>query len=263
MRRFVARAKGGLIGNKPWTGRVLSVHARAFNILREDGLVVSVVADRASMSAMGVLSPEVFEASPHKDLVDVAAHAEAEVISIDNKARIDCARCPTWEGTIDAEPVRSMPRERVQAIRESLFVLGKSGGLLGVLRDGPAENAFVARARDSLAVGRPEDLVGCGPGLTPAGDDFLTGAMLASSGDPGGVRAGITPVMSGTTPAGRTLLWMALQGRFPAYLVDFINSISSSVVSAGAIDNAVRAACTHGETSGTDSLAGFCWQMLS
>jgi hypothetical protein len=24
----------------------------------------------------------------------------------------------------------------------------------------------------------------------------------------------------------------------------------------------VRAACAHGETSGTDALAGFCWQRL-
>jgi hypothetical protein len=263
MRRFVARAKGGLIGHAPWTGRVLSVHARAFNILREDGLVVSIVADCASMTGMGLLAPEVFEAPSHAKLVDEAVHAEDEVISIDNKTCIDCAQCPTWEGTIDAEAVRSMPRERIRAIRESLFVHGKSGGLLGVLRDGPAENAFVARARDCLAVGRPEELVGCGPGLTPAGDDFLTGAILASSGDPGGFRAGIMPVMSGTTPAGRTLLWMALRGRFPAYLVDFFNSISGAVVSAGAIDSAVRAACAHGETSGTDSLAGFCWQMLS
>ncbi|MCX7039523.1 MAG: DUF2877 domain-containing protein [Spirochaetes bacterium] len=271
MRRFIARAKGGLIGNAPWMGRVLSVHARAFNILREDGLAVSVVADRSSMSAMGVLAPELFETPPDAKLVDVAARMEDAVISFDALASIDCAECPAWDGGIDAATARVISVERIRAIRDSLFVHGKPGGLLGILRNGPAENAFVVRARDSLEAGRPEDLVGCGPGLTPAGDDFLTGAILASHlafslaslASPVFGHARLWRALAGTTPAGRTLLWMALQNRFPAYLVDFINAIAGAAVSADAIVRSVRVACAHGETSGTDALAGFCWQMLS
>jgi hypothetical protein len=270
MRRFIARAKGGLIGNSPWTGRVLSVHARAFNILREDGLAVSVVAERVSMSPMGVLVPELFETPPDIKLVDMAVRMEDEVISFDNLASIDCAECPAWDGGIDAAAVRVMPVERIRAVRDSLFVHGKPGGLLGILRSGPAENAFVVRARDSLGAGRPEELVGCGPGLTPAGDDFLTGAILASplasplasSAAPVFDLARLWRVLPGTTPAGRTLLWMALQRRFPAYLVEFFNAIAGAAVSTDAIGGAVRAACAHGETSGTDALAGICWQML-
>jgi hypothetical protein len=270
MGRFIARAKGGLIGNAPWTGRVLSVHARAFNILREDDLAVSVVADRGSMSAMGVFAPDVFEAPPDLGLVDTAVRMEDSVISFDNLASIDCVECPSWEGGIDPAAVSVMPIELIRAIRDSLFVHGKLDGLLGILRNGPAENAFVARARESLEAGRPEELVGCGPGLTPAGDDFLTGAILASplasplasSASPVLGSAQLWHVMSGTTPAGRTLLWMALQGRFPAYLVDFISAITGAAVSPSSIDSAVRAACAHGETSGTDALAGFCWQRL-
>ena len=271
MRRFIASAKGGLIGNAPWTGRVLSVHARAFNILREDDLAVSVVADRVSMSAMGVLVPELFETPPGAKRVDVAARMDDAVISFDNPTSIDCAECPSWEGTIDAAAVCVMPVERIRAVRDSLFVHGKPGGLLGILRSGPAENAFVVRARDSLEAGRTEELVGCGPGMTPAGDDFLTGAILASVlasslasvAAPVFRLAQLWRVLPGTTPAGRTLLWMALQRRFPAYLVDFIGAITGAAVSPDAIGGAVRAACAHGETSGTDALAGFCWQMLS
>jgi hypothetical protein len=243
------------------------VHARAFNILREDGLAVSVVADRVSMSPMAILAPEVFEKPLDTGLVDMTVRMEGVVISIDNLACIDCAECPAWEVEIDPAAVRSMSIERVRAIRDSLFAHGKPGGLLGILRNGPTENAFVVRGRESLEAGRPEELVGCGPGLTPAGDDFLTGAILASSlaslASAVLSRAPLGRLLPGTTPAGRTLLWMALQSRFPAFLVDFINAIAGAAVSADAIDCSVRVACAHGETSGTDALAGFCWQMLS
>ena len=113
--------------------------------------------------------------------------------------------------------------------------------------------------RKSLEEGRPEELVGSGPGLTPAGDDFLTGAILASDASVVLDRARLERVLPGTTPHGRTLLWMALQGRFPAYLVDFIDTVTGNDVSFGAISRAVQAACAHGGMSGTDALAGFCW----
>lgn len=270
---FKAHARGALIGKAPWTGRVLSVFSRAFNILRADGLVVSVVADRISMSAMGVLATEFFQTPPDvgmvdmglvdTGLVDAAARMEIAVMTIENLISIDCADCPAWEGKVDAAAVRMMPAELIQAVRESLCTHGKPGGLLGVLCGGPAESLFVTRGRKSLEAERPEELVGCGPGLTPAGDDFLTGAILASEGSVVLDRVRLERVLPGTTPAGRTLLWMALQGRFPAYLVDFIDTMTGAAVSADAISNAVLAACAHGETSGTDALAGFCWQMMT
>jgi len=261
MRRFVAGARGELTGDAPWTGRVLSLHSRALNILRADGLAVSVVADRISMSAMGVLAIGLFETPLDTKLMDTAVGMADAVITFDSFATIDCAHCPTWEGTVAPEAVRSMPAEIVHAIQDGLFIHGRPGGLLGILRSGPAENAFVTRGRKSLEGGRLEELVGSGPGLTPSGDDFLTGALLASSASVSFMRARLERVLPGTTPAGRTLLWMALRGRFPAYLVDFIDA-AARAISADAVGSAVRAACAQGETSGTDALAGFCWQML-
>jgi hypothetical protein len=262
MHRFVARARGELTGHASWTGRVLTVHPRALNILRADGLAVSVVADRPSMSAMGVLATDLFGTPPDRGLVDVAVQMEDAVITIGNLASIDCADCPAWEGRVDTAAVRMMPDHLIQAVRESLFIHGTPDGLLGILGAGSDENAFVTGGRKSLEAGKPEELVGCGPGLTPAGDDFLTGAILASGALAGPDRARLERVLPGTTPPGRTLLWMALQGRFPAYLVDFIVITTGTEVSAEAIGNAVLAACAHGETSGTDAIAGFCWKRL-
>jgi hypothetical protein len=252
-----ADARGALIGKAPWTGRVHSVFSRAFNILRADGLLVSVVADPASMSAMGVL------AVVGTALVDAAARMADGILTIDNLAAMNCADCPEWAGKVNRADLRMMPVRLIQAIRDSLFIHGKPGGLLGILRAGPAENPFVTRGRRSLEAGQPEDLVGCGPGLTPAGDDFLTGAILASGALAHADRARLERVLHGTTPAGRTLLWMALQDHFPAYLVDFIAAVTRAAdVPIDAISRAVQDACAHGETSGTDALAGFCWYML-
>jgi hypothetical protein len=263
MHRLVASARGALIGDRPWAGRILSVHPRALNILRADGLAVSVVADRASMSAMGVLAKDLFESPPDRQLADRAAGMEEGVLSLDRWAAVACARCPAWEGRVDAAAVRLISVEVVQAIREALFDEGKPGGLLEVLGNGAARSAFATRVRDSLENGRPEELVGCGPGLTPAGDDFLAGAILASPASFVHGDARFERRLPGTTSPGRTLLWMALQGRFPAYLVDFIDTAVTASASRDAIRSAVRAACAHGETSGTDALAGFCWQRES
>ncbi|MGA2974566.1 MAG: DUF2877 domain-containing protein [Spirochaetia bacterium] len=260
---FAARACGALAGRAAWAGRVLSVHPRAVNILRADGLAVSAVADRADMSAMAVLSNDLFQTPPDTALVDTAVRMEEGVISFDAFASVDCTECPVWEGNVNAAAVRLVPVERIHAIRDSFFTFGKPGGLLGLLRNDPVESPFVTRVRTALREGRPEELVGCGPGLTPAGDDFLTGAILASSSSNRIDGERLERVLPGTTPLGRTLVWTALQGRFPAYLLEFIDAIVGAAVSDDALRIAVRKACAHGETSGTDALAGFCWQKLS
>jgi hypothetical protein len=244
-------------------GSVLSLHPRAVNILRADGLAVSIVAEGTAMSAMGVLANAFFQTPPDAQLMDMPVRMEDGVISFANLVSMDCSESPIWEGSIDAAAVRLVPIERIHSVRAAVLTHGKAGGLLGLLRNDPAENSFVTSGRKSLQDGRLEELVGFGPGLTPAGDDFLTGALLASSGSVFPDRSRLERVLPGTTPGGRTLLWMALQGRFPAYLLQFIDAIRGAGVSADGIDDAIRAACAHGETSGTDSLTGFCWQTLS
>ena len=260
MHRLAARARGAMTGDG-WSGRVQSVHPRAINIVRADGLAVSVVADRTSMSAMGILAAEPFESCPPPELVEMAARMQDAVVSIDSFASIECSASTIWEGRVDAASVHSSARDLIHAIRDDLFIHGNAGGMLGVLRSGVAENPFVAHGRKSLEEGRPDLLVGCGPGLTPSGDDFLTGALVASSQSDYS-RSRIERALPGTSAPGRTLLWMALQGQFPAYLVEFIDDVLAAD-SREAVSAAVRTACAHGETSGTDALAGFCWQMLN
>jgi hypothetical protein len=251
MRHVRALARGDLVGTGPWTGRVLSAHPRALNILRADGLVVSVVADSSSMSAMGVLVPRLPAEQPGPQAAVVMEGATLRIFPL---VALDCAKAAAWEGKADRAAVLGMSFSLVAALQANLMSLGNPGGLLGVL--GGEGTVFSDRARSALESGRPEELVGLGPGLTPAGDDFLMGVMLAY---PGFDCSRLEGALQGTTPAGRTLLSMAMQGRFPAYLLQFVGTVASGSVD---VEEAVRTACAHGETSGTDALAGFCWQKL-
>src|SRR5271169_3195193 len=149
MYRFDARARGAMTGDE-WSGRVHSVHPRALNIVRADGLAVSVVADRTSMSAMGILAAEPFESCPPPELVEMTARLQDSVVFIDSFVSLDCSASTIWEGRVDAASVHSISRDLIHAIRDDLFIHGNAGGLLGVLRRGVAENPFVARGRTSL-----------------------------------------------------------------------------------------------------------------
>jgi hypothetical protein len=258
LRRFAALDQGALIGTNDWTGSILAAHAMVVNILREDGLVVSLVADPGDMTAMSVRVPGYFN-GPTADIVpgDSAVGREQR-IEIAGLACIDLAQSRPWNGTVDATLVSRLRAADISALREALLRVGKAGGLLGILSAGKRTNPFVEAARAALAGQRLEALVGLGPGLTPSGDDFLAGALMASAGLPGPGR--IQQALSDTTPGGRTLLWAALRRSFPAYLAAFAEALSRSA-STREIDDAVGAACRHGETSGTDALTGFCWAL--
>ena len=142
----------------------------------------------------------------------------------------------------------------------------------------PQDDVFVRRAREILQSGRLEELVGLGIGLTPAGDDFLCG-VLAVEVMTGSEAAAIHEVhigrgartsdrlvdrdrlgqrLSGTTPPGRALLSAALEGHFPAYLLDMVARLDRPEQAHAVVDRARG----HGATSGIDALSGLVWGLL-
>jgi Protein of unknown function (DUF2877) len=106
-----------------------------------------------------------------------------------------------------------------------------------------------------------ENLIGLGQGLTPSGDDFITGALFGEYHSINAVRISrekIRKRLDSTTFAGKTLIYLALQGSFPTYLLFFQKELSDTLV----INNlraAVLKVSHHGSTSGLDTLAGFYW----
>ncbi len=266
-RRFAALAIGELLAGHSWNGTVLSIHKSALYILRGDDLVVSLVADEGSMTAMSVLVPMLFDTPLDDSLIGRASSRAKSRLLIADFAAIDLAACPVWSGRVAGFKPDSGTPDMLRRVKKALVKFGKFGGLLGVLApalSAESQSLWVAAARKALEAGSFGKLVGLGPGLTPAGDDFLAGAQLAATIfgtewpgsltlDPGQIRA----ALAGTTPAGRTLLWMVLQGQFPALFVNFARAFSHA--SGLGLEAAVRDACSYGDSSGTDALTGFCW----
>jgi hypothetical protein len=187
--------------------------------------------------------------------------------------------------------MKGLRASKISIVKEALVGKGRDGGFLGLLRKGGAKNPFVDKAVKVLSKIRSapsraagfkvlSGLVGLGPGSTPSGDDFIVGVLLAEetlrlllSAEEKAVAAGPDPMlpcsaekeelwaaMNRTNDAGRTLLWQALQGHFPAYLIETLRSISDAKGKQEIVD-AVERAVGRGATSGTDALVGLVLSM--
>ncbi|MGY0021729.1 oxamate carbamoyltransferase subunit AllH family protein [Streptomyces sp. YJ-C3] len=155
---------------------------------------------------------------------------------------------------------------------------GPRGGMLGpVPGAGPMEAAVAAaldegrtalvaalRDRNDAAIRRGIlALLGLGPGLTPAGDDFLTGlALLAAL--PGSGLAPLLPALRDTLDEhpGRTTdlslatLAEAASGRVRSELIDVLRQLADESRSPRALHVPVHAVLAIGHTSGSDTLSG-------
>ncbi len=108
-------------------------------------------------------------------------------------------------------------------------------------------------------------LGGLGPGLTPSGDDMLTGVLaeaivLAGAGllkeeSLHGLRAAIA-LLGETTPIALGMRKHALRGVFLAPLREFVEALGDKRVSPAKVREIARELTTHGEQSGQDMLTG-------
>jgi hypothetical protein len=104
-------------------------------------------------------------------------------------------------------------------------------------------------------------LAGLGGGLTPAGDDFLTGAMLwawlahPTPNNYCGVL--LSASMTQTTMLSAALLQAAARGECSAPWHSMFRALVGG--SDTNLAEAVQCVLAHGHTSGADTLAGFLW----
>jgi hypothetical protein len=104
-------------------------------------------------------------------------------------------------------------------------------------------------------------LAGLGGGLTPAGDDFLTGAMLwawlAHPASAGYCATLLSASITETTILSAALLQAASWGECSAPWHDMLGALAGG--SDAELERAVQGVLAHGHTSGADALAGFLW----
>ncbi len=269
------------------TAHVLASFDAACNLLTDDGRVVAVV--RASIgngplnivvtgqAAFGDVQPGSPVARTGGQLVIGRLPKSWEVIALD--------RAATWDPRLAwARLEASTPpfAENVAALSAYLLTHRANAGLLALLADGepPATPGYDATFRQTArratrglldALSRSDEagvdrhtaaLAGLGPGLTPAGDDYLLGLMAGLRlWPPAGQPVESLCARIGRVAAGRTnrlsaaLLRCAARGLFAAAWHD----LAAALASAGpaAVIAAAERILGHGATSGADALAGF------
>jgi len=287
-KQLKAKDRGVLIDSLSWEGEVVSVYAKAINILHPDRLLLSLVESPSQMTALSIrLSSRFRGPETHGARVKPGNRAifTGSRLMIDDLC-IDLGGGIPWEGCLGPEDIKGFCLSKIPLLRKALFQKGKRGGLLGLIHPIEKESPFVQRAyrvlgqvlmrrHETLGMKGLSGLVGLGVGFTPSGDDFVSGVLLgerilsllsASQAKvievaqnrtipPSIDREEIWKVLDKTTYGGRTLLWQALLGHFPYYLIEAARGLAGAH-SVEEMMKVVSRAVSHGETSGTDALVG-------
>jgi len=284
-----AQAVGGFVKQIFIHGQVISIHQGAVNILSSGDLLVSLVADLSAMTALSIYLPAMFQDElrgkrqwPEKIRAGLEAERQGDKLYLSDMV-ISLDFRNTWEGRLSPTDVAGFTEQNINYLEEALLVSEIEEGFIALHKSVPEGDFFVRKAQKILAglsiTGKPlllgglSRLVGLGIGLTPSGDDFIAGALLGErirqllnandqedSPFPAIDRAEINGVLSKTSYSGRSLLWLALQGSFPHYLIKAARGLAG----AACLDDmelVVRSAVLHGETSGSDAISGLLWYL--
>ncbi|MEU6843414.1 DUF2877 domain-containing protein [Streptomyces sp. NPDC046716] len=264
-------------------GRVHSVFARVVNLLTPDGTLVTLAA-RDGGDAPRTLVVDL------ADWTGTALTAGQPVTFASGNLTLGTGPRPLHVTSTGARPWRATPpslthlapgalariADRLDRLNEEW---GPRGGMLGPAPGaGPLEQA-VARALDAgrttlltaLRDGGDDAeirrgvlaLLGLGPGLTPAGDDFLTGLTFVAA-LPGAVPTGLVPAVRSvlaehrgrTTDVSHATLTEAADGRVRAELIDVLRQSADDGPRPRAPHDPVRRLLAIGHTSGSDTLSG-------
>ncbi|HPE36009.1 MAG TPA: DUF2877 domain-containing protein [Spirochaetales bacterium] len=256
---------GILVPAAPWSARLVGAGSKAVSLLHPDGALVSVVARKSDMEARAMGHGEWArfrnELEPLLDSQDAMVGWDGSRLLCAGRATLDFSEASVWDPRPlirrAGRPPRSVASMEAM-LQEAMRAADPDGEDYGIHGGGPFASGFAAL---EAADGFPANLVGFGPGTTPAGDDWLAGYLAAAdmeAGTPGQasgeLRERVAERLGTTTAAGRSLLLGALAGIPPAYIV----ALALALATGGAADleAAVRAALGHGASSGRDALSG-------
>lgn len=256
----------------PWC--VLSSHRRACNLINQHGDLLALVTPTHGNGPFHVVTPlaTLPELSPH-----TVVHVGAMMVQLPT-FRIDLRRTPSWSPQLACLHTREQTVEglyccchtlcEVISDQPSPLVASGPGAPSAVLATvaQPAlvslQTGLIAGDLAQIAHGARR-LAGLGPGLTPAGDDFLVGWMAALWLAGEVVRLAPEPVCAaiGEIAAPRTTrlsaAWLthAATGRFGEAWHTLAASLADG--SSHTIKSGLLRIRNTGATSGRDALAGF------
>ena len=185
---------------------------------------------------------------------------EASVLAVGEGFVIELRHCAIYDGTVKRCGLRRSAAEIASIMTGAIsrFLVSNPDRYVS------SGDTFLRHERRILALAREESgdisgIIGVGRGLTPAGDDCITGALLAEDLlSPGSMidRVAIEERLDRTNLPGRTLLKAALLGSYPAHAVRLAAAIcdNSADLDAATIDT-----LKFGASSGYDLCRGVLW----
>ena len=261
--------------------QVHSVFLRACNIETQAGELITVVSPGSGNLPHGIRC-----AAPFARLRQgQAANLEGATLRVPAADfMVDLSRAALWNGKVAAASPGLRGAEVQRALRDHAPDQGIAPGLFSSGSPRSAlERALNARlaqvlpvlarateARDAgavvLALGA---LVGLGPGLTPAGDDFIVGYLAAlwsrAYRDPGiaallrALAAPVGQLSLRTNAISRQMLRDAAQGHFAERLAEVVHCVCGG----GDVAGSARRALGIGHSSGADTLCGLLFGYAS
>jgi hypothetical protein len=237
------------------SGSVVAAHARAVNLLLDDGSLVAVLPAGSPIHPWALATA--FESSlvPEGAAVRVAGKVLAA-----GPLRIDL------EGLVIAD--LHFRRRPLQVPRDAVTHLAEFADRLA--GDDPFDRKLKAALRSFSDSGDPRELallVGLGTGLTPSGDDVLVGALAGldlllecSQVAPllrrTLVEALPVPLEARTTRLSAQMLRAAADGLYAEPVLGLLNALASDNASPGAVERAAAELSRLGHRSGRDTLLG-------
>jgi Protein of unknown function (DUF2877) len=269
--RLQAISAGTGVPSGRFTGAVHSVFRRACNIRTDSGDLLTLLASELGNVPHGIRirAPAGLAFADHLRAGQRVGCRGAVLRIADSELAVDLSTARVWRSELEsvelARPAvadawevawRTLPRRR--GLDRDL--------LLPTVHDRGLALAEASRALDiDRATAAIRTLIGCGPGLTPAGDDqivgFLAGLWTSRGDDPARRRllaalsAAVHLAAAGTGEISRAYLRHATLGNIAEPLARLAGAIGSGAP-AGEVEDAAIRALGVGHTSGGDGVLG-------
>jgi hypothetical protein len=283
---------GRAIRQEGWSGEILAVHPRSCYLLDEDGAIYAVVENSLGNGPLNLVIPSTTPPPFQHFSVGETVRSTGEILMLSDSLDVGLASAQLWDPKphpalgADAEGLRRaltalvatattrspegslarlLPYLQAEDLPDPLQKVRhfpRSHALMGGLAE-----ALARRNRRSLKV-VTSSMAGLGPGLTPAGDDFLSGVLLALAltrdqrddaelGEIAGMLVETAGPRTGEISA--AYLKAAHAGEASEAWHRLLGAIAGG--DSRTLEEAAHAVFQVGETSGADMLAGFLTAM--
>jgi hypothetical protein len=273
----ISRSVRERLAKGPGVGHVLAVFERACDLTDADGEVIALVPPQVGDGPLNIVvsaDASLFHrARPGTTVTLDAERVMARDWRVVLTGAVVWEPCPDWDAL---RARRAAIGSRLPLLRDLSLRYAPTGSLLALLdpsapTDRRTESILTRAQRDAAVLragweGDPQHLqeavaglAGLGTGLTPAGDDFLGGAMLwawLTHATPKTLcRIVVQATTARTTTLSAALLRAAARGECSAPWHTLLATLCEGPETE--IEAAVRRILAQGATSGADSLGGF------